>query len=92
VLRDLRCREGAKGPCQLTGSDLFLIDSVSDDASFDHAVKAPEGFTGDALPTPHPTAGRLYVKLRDDPGVVGRLLWAPGARGAALAVAAKPGG
>jgi hypothetical protein len=90
VLRDLRCREGAKGPCQLSGSALFLIDSVSDDASFDHAVKAPEGFTGGTLPTPHPTAGKLFVRLRDDPGVVGRLVWSPGAHGSALATAAKP--
>jgi hypothetical protein len=88
VLRDLRCRD-AKAPCELTGSDLFLIDSVSDDASFGHAVKAPEGFTGDTLPTPHPTGGRLYVRLRDDPAVVGRLVVSPGARGSALAAATK---
>jgi hypothetical protein len=92
VLRDLSCREGAKGPCQLSGSDLFLIDSVSDDAGFEHAVKAPEGFTGGTLPTPHPSAGKLFVRFRDDPDVVGRLVWSPGARTSALAAAAKPAG
>jgi hypothetical protein len=49
-----------------------LIDAVSDDPMFLHSVKVPDGFLGSALPVPHPIAGSLYVKLRDDPSVVNR--------------------
>ena len=56
--------------CKLSGSNLFLIDSVSGEAQFSHSVQVPEGFLGSALPVPHPAAGPLYVRLRDDPGVV----------------------
>jgi hypothetical protein len=30
----------------------------------------PEGFAGYTLAVPHPSAGRLYVKLHDDPSVI----------------------
>ena len=74
VLRDLKCPAGPGKPCELTGADLFLIDQPSSGPTFDHPVTVPEGFTGDILSVPHPTrAGRLYVKLRDDPQVVNRL-------------------
>jgi hypothetical protein len=33
-------------------------------------VLVPDGFLGSALPVPHPTAGPLYVKLRDNPSVI----------------------
>jgi hypothetical protein len=92
TLHDLRCRDGAKGPCQLTGSDLFLIDSISSDAAFDHPVKVPEGFPGDAITTPHPEDGRLFVRLRDDPTAVSRVLLPAGERAASSPAAsqAKP--
>ncbi|HWY23455.1 MAG TPA: hypothetical protein VNX47_00965 [Nevskia sp.] len=70
ALRGLKCPAAADQPCQLTGSDLFLVDSVSSDARFTHAVQVPDGFPGYALPVPRPANGRLYVKLRDDPSVV----------------------
>jgi hypothetical protein len=54
----------------VSGSNLFLVDSVSSDAEFSHSVKVPEGFLGSALLVPHPAAGPLYVRLRDDPSVV----------------------
>jgi hypothetical protein len=54
----------------LSGSNLFLIDSVSNDPQFAQSVKVPDGFLGSALPVPHPKSGSLYVKLRDDPSVV----------------------
>jgi hypothetical protein len=56
--------------CSLTGSNLFLLDSVSADADFAHVTRVPDGFTQPVLHIPHPTQGRLYVKLRDDPAVV----------------------
>ena len=70
VLRDLTCPAASDQPCQLTGSNLFLIDSLAADADFAAPAAVPEGFPGDALPVPHPTAGRLYLKLHDDPSVV----------------------
>ena len=56
--------------CVLSGTDLFLVDSVSVDANFTHATHVPDGFTAPVLPIAHPLQGRLYVKLRDDPAVV----------------------
>jgi hypothetical protein len=70
VLRDLKCPATPDLACKLTGSSLFLIDSVSEDPNFAHAVQVPDGFLGAALPVPHPTNGVLYVKLRDDPTVI----------------------
>jgi hypothetical protein len=70
LLHRLICPERPAQPCQLVGSNLFLIDSLSGEPGFEHAVKVPEGFTGSVLPVPHPSSGRLYVKLRDDPSVV----------------------
>jgi hypothetical protein len=67
VISKLRCPAGPDPSCQLTGADLFLIDSLSTDPNFAHATEVPEGFTGDILRVPHPVSGRLYVKLRDDP-------------------------
>jgi hypothetical protein len=72
TLRGLKC-EGPERPCELSGADLFLLDSVASDPSFSHAVKMPEGFPGYALSVPHPVGGRLYLRLRDDPGVVNEL-------------------
>jgi hypothetical protein len=56
--------------CKLSGSNLFLVDSIATDATFAHPVQVPDGFPGYALPVPHPKHGQLFVKLRDDPGVV----------------------
>jgi hypothetical protein len=63
--------------CKLSGSNLFLLDSVSNDPKFDHSVQVPDGFPGSALPVPHPIGEQLYVKLRDDPSVVSRATLAP---------------
>jgi hypothetical protein len=71
-LRELKCPASAELACKLSGSSLFLVDSVSSDADFAHAVQVPDGFPGYSLPVPHPNNGLLYVKLRDDPTVVSR--------------------
>jgi hypothetical protein len=68
-LRGIECAGGPDAPCTLSGSNLFLLDSVSATPAFTEPVHIPDGFTGQALPVPRPTQGRLYVKLRDDPGV-----------------------
>jgi hypothetical protein len=70
MLKDLKCPATAELACKLSGSNLFLIESVSNDPAFAQPVKVPDGFLGSALPVPHPKTGQLYVKLRDDPSVV----------------------
>lgn len=69
VLQALQC-PAAERSCKLTGSNLFLVDSVSGDPQFKEAVEVPAGFPGRALPVPRPGKDGLYIKLRDDPTVV----------------------
>ena len=69
-LKDLTCPATPELACKLSGANLFLVEAVSGDAHFEHAVQVPDGFPGYALPVPHPATGVLYVKLRDDPSVV----------------------
>jgi hypothetical protein len=70
VLKELKCPAATELPCKLFGSDLFLVDSVSNEAQFGHPVQVPDGFTGYSLSVPHPTDGQLFVKLRDDPSAI----------------------
>ena len=70
MLKELRCPATPELACKLSGSNLFLIDSVSNEPQFAQSVKVPNGFLGSALPVPHPKSGSLYVKLRDNPSVV----------------------
>jgi hypothetical protein len=74
ALRELKCPPTHELACKLVGSRLFLIDSVSAEPDFVHAVMVPEGFLGDSLPVPHPTTGSLFVKLRDNPQVINATL------------------
>ena len=71
-LTHLQCGQDTTAPCTLTGANLFLIQSVSADPAFATADPVPDGFTGSALPVPHPagSSGVLFLKLRDDPIVV----------------------
>ncbi len=52
--------------CTLTGSSLFLIDSVGSDPQFAHSISVPDGFNGTALSVPRPVNGQLFFRLRDD--------------------------
>ncbi len=70
VLKDITCPATPELACKLSGSNLYLVDSLSNDKGFEHPVQVPDGFLGSALPVPHPTAGSLYLKLRDDPSVI----------------------
>jgi hypothetical protein len=70
VLKNLTCPSTPELACKLSGSNLFLVDSVSSDPGFTHPMQVPDGFLGSALPVPHPVAGPLYVKLRDAPTVI----------------------
>jgi hypothetical protein len=67
ALKNLACPTSIETACELSGSNLFLVDSVSSDAQFKQSVQVPDGFPGQTLTVPHPTGNRLYLKLRDDP-------------------------
>jgi hypothetical protein len=70
ALSELKCPATRELACRLSGSNLFLVDSVSSNPQFEHAIQVPDGFTGNALPVPRPIDGQLYIRLRDDPSVV----------------------
>ena len=53
--------------CTLTGSSLYLIDSIAADAAFTNPVRVPDGFIGSSLTVPAPTGAVFYLRLRDDP-------------------------
>jgi hypothetical protein len=82
----LRCPRSQAKPCQLSGSNLFLITAVGNSPDMDNAVDVPAEFTGETLQVPNvgrpvmvPASapgmssgpvGMLYVRLRDDPNTV----------------------
>ncbi len=72
ILARLQCTPDPNVPCSMSGQNLFLIQAVSADPAFVNANPVPDGFTGNALPVPHPlgSSGVLFVKLRDDPSAV----------------------
>jgi hypothetical protein len=63
----------AAASCMLTGSDLYLIQSISATESDPQPVKVPEGFVGPAVSVPPPTGAVYYVRLRDDPAALNLL-------------------
>ena len=60
--------------CTLNGSSLFLIDAIASDPQFTHSVSVPDGYTNSTLAVPHPSAGELYLHLRDDPSVANTIV------------------
>lgn len=68
-LREINCDDSADS-CTLTGSNLFLIDAVADNATFSQPSAVPPGFTGAELKVPRPKDDQLYLKLRDDPKAI----------------------
>jgi hypothetical protein len=72
-LRQLICPPDPGASCTLSGDDLFLIAALSATPGFEHPSDVPEGFPGAMVQAPHPTGGTLFLRLRDDPTVVGRL-------------------
>jgi hypothetical protein len=72
-LDGIRCVTTPEKQCALSGDKLFLLDSVSADPTFANSVTVPEGFVDAALTIPSSPSSKsrtLYIKLRDDPGVV----------------------
>ena len=70
AIHDVKCPPDPARPCRLTGSNLFLLDALSNNPAFDHPVQIPDGFPGATLTVPRPADGRLFVKLRDDPSAI----------------------
>ena len=69
-LKDLRCPRAASKPCVLAGSNLFLASAFSATLDFAAPVEVSLEYTEAQITVPRPTNGVLYMKLRDDPGVV----------------------
>jgi len=72
--KDLRCPRALAKPCILTGTNLFLADSIAASQNFEAPTIVPQDFTGTQLNVPHPANGMLYLKLRDDPITVQTLV------------------
>ena len=70
ALKEIRCPESPDKQCQLSGTNLFLIDSVASDSQFEYTAPVPAGFIDSTLNVPHPAETGLYIKLRDDPSTV----------------------
>jgi hypothetical protein len=67
ALDDVHCPWETAQPCTVTGSGLYLVDSVATDAAFTNPTDVPEGFIGTTLSLPRPGKAGFYLKLRDDP-------------------------
>lgn len=75
--KDLRCPRNPNKPCQLTGTNLFLITEVATTPDMANAIDIPGEFTGNVLTIPNISrsgasgnSGTLYLRLRDDPGTI----------------------
>jgi hypothetical protein len=70
ALKEIRCPDAPDQQCKLSGTNLFLIDSVASSAQFTNTVSVPVGYVGSSLSVPRPNGTLLYIKLRDDPATV----------------------
>jgi hypothetical protein len=91
VVATLTCPPDPAASCTLSGSSLFLIDQVGADAQFSRTMSVPDGFAGSTIEVPHASGNELFVKLRDDPGVV-NTLQLPATAVAKNAHPSRPGG
>jgi hypothetical protein len=67
TLKDLHCPADATQPCTVSGSNLYLVDSIATDPDFATPTTVPEGFVGNTLTLPRPPKTGFFLKLRDDP-------------------------
>jgi hypothetical protein len=56
--------------CTLTGTGLYLIDSVAAAEAFTSPTHVPEGYVGATIDVPAPTGAVYYLRLRDDPATI----------------------
>jgi hypothetical protein len=73
-VKEIRCPDSPDKQCKLTGTNLFLIDSVASDPQFSRTVPVPAGFVDSTLSVPRPNGTLLYLKLRDDPSTVNMMI------------------
>jgi hypothetical protein len=66
ALTELRCPASVSASCQLSGSALYLIDSISPDLGFANPTHVPEGFVDASLAIPRPAGPSFFLRLRDD--------------------------
>jgi hypothetical protein len=66
-LKELRCADDSVQQCTLSGTNLFLLDSVAADPEFTVSAPVPQGFVESTLSVPRPAGPNLYVRLRDNP-------------------------
>jgi hypothetical protein len=52
-LTGIRCPAASTKECTLSGSNLFLIDSVASDEGFSNNVSVPLGFVSSEISVPH---------------------------------------
>jgi hypothetical protein len=71
-LKEVRCPDSPDKQCTLSGTSLFLIESIASDSQFKHEVPVPLGFADQAITVPRPNGTLLYIKLRDDPSAVNK--------------------
>jgi hypothetical protein len=74
TLKEIRCPDSPDKQCRLSGTNLFLIDSVASDPQFTHTSPVPAGFMESTMSVPRPNGTLLYIKLRDDPATVNTLV------------------
>ena len=67
TFKDLHCPPDTTLPCTISGSSLYLVDSIATDADFTTPTTVPEGFVGTTLSLPRPAKTGFYLRLRDDP-------------------------
>ena len=73
TLKDVHCPASPDEQCTLSGSNLFLIDSIASDSQFKKTVTVPPGFVNATTTVPRPNGTLLYMKLRDDPSTVDKV-------------------
>jgi hypothetical protein len=71
-LKEVHCSGNPDKACTLSGTNLFLIDSVASDPQFERSVPVPTGFAEQTISVPRPNGTLLFIKLRDDPAAVNR--------------------
>jgi hypothetical protein len=76
-LNEIRCPTEPDQPCTLKGANLFLIESIASDAEFKYTVPIPAGFMETSVPVPRIDGTAFYVKLRDDPSKVNKVVLPP---------------
>ena len=90
--KELHCPRNPNRACTLTGTNLFLAESIGASPEFENAIEIPADFTGTQLSVPHPANNLLYLKLRDDPATVQTLTLPvlPASAGASAAAQTVP--